>query len=74
MTRLPTIAFTDKVGLFGSGIIMMIPKDGARVSMDKTVEVINSDAFKENYMYSGRFRIGQHQLANARVPHKDVKR
>ena len=74
MTRLPTIAFTDNVGLFGSGIIMMVPKDGACVSMDKTVEVINSDAFKENYMYSGRFRIGQHQLANARVPHKDVKR
>lgn len=74
MTRLPTIAFTDKAGLFGSGIIMMVPKDGARVSMEKTADVINSDAFKENYTYSGRFRIGQHQLENARVPRKDVGR
>ena len=49
---------------------MMIPKPGIRVSMEKTIQYLNSIEFMENYMYSGRFRIGHNQLLNSRIMKK----
>lgn len=73
ITRQPIVAFTDKVSYFGGGLLMMIPKPGIRVSMEKTVQYLNSTEFIENYMYSGRFRIGHNQLVNSRIMKKNVK-
>ena len=70
ITRQPTVAFTDKVSYFGGGLLMMIPKTGIRVSMEKTIQYLNSKEFMENYTYSGRFRIGHNQLVNSRIMKK----
>lgn len=73
ITRQPIVAFTDKVSYFGGGLLMMIPKPGIRVSMEKTIQYLNSIEFMENYMYSGRFRIGHNQLVNSRIMKKNIK-
>jgi len=73
ITRQPIVAFTDKVSYFGGGLLMMIPKPGIRVSMEKTIQYLNSKEFMENYIYSGRFRIGHNQLVNSRIMKKNVK-
>jgi adenine-specific DNA-methyltransferase len=73
ITRQPIVAFTDKVSYFGGGLLMMIPKPGIRVSMEKTIQYLNSKEFMENYTYSGRFRIGHNQLVNSRIMKKNIK-
>jgi adenine-specific DNA-methyltransferase len=73
ITRKPIVAFTDKVSYFGGGLLMMIPKPGIRVNMEKTIQYLNSPEFIENYTYSGRFRIGHNQLVNSRAMKKCVK-
>ena len=37
------------------------------VDLKKIVEYLNSDTFKENYTFSGRFKIGHRQLCNASI-------
>ncbi len=63
LTRKEEIAFEGKVGYFGGNLIMMIPKEGKDLS--KVVNYLNSEEFKKNYMYAGRFKIGHRQIANA---------
>ena len=63
MTRSSEIAFVDKVQYFGGGHLIMIPKQN--IDLKKMVNYINSDTFKNNYMYSGRFKIGHKQLNNS---------
>jgi hypothetical protein len=66
LTREKEVAFTDKVQFFGGGLIMMVPKK--RMSSEEMLKVVrhlNSDDFKSNYTYSGRFKIGHRQLSNA---------
>ena len=41
----------------------MIPKKN--INVENIVEFLNSDSFKSNYMYSGRFKIGHKQLCNS---------
>lgn len=62
MSRSKEICFKDKVKLFSGNLIIMIPKK--KINLDKVVDFINSDKFKKNYMYSGRFKIGHKQLCN----------
>lgn len=62
VTRSTEVAFVDKVNFFGGGLICMIPKE--EINLDKILNYLNSDQFKENYMYSGRFKIGHRQLCN----------
>jgi len=64
MTRETTIAFIGKVDYFG-GLIMMRPTKDC--DLQKVIDHLNSEVFKSNYMYSGRFKIGQRQLSNSRV-------
>jgi adenine-specific DNA-methyltransferase len=66
ITRSPTICFTGKVQLFGGGLIALIPKSDA-IDLEKICMAMNRPEFKQNYMYSGRFKIGHKQLANAAV-------
>ncbi len=62
LSRSKEICFIDKVQYFGGSLIMMIPKKS--IDLKKICEYMNSDKFKENYMYSGRFKIGHKQLCN----------
>ena len=64
VTRNINIAFIGEVDYFG-GFIMMRPiKD---CNLQKVVDYLNSESFKSNYMYSGRFKIGHRQLANSYI-------
>ena len=68
ITRQKEICFLDKVQYFGGGLIILIPKRTLPVPLSRIVEYINSDIYKENYMYSGRFKIGHNQIKNSVFP------
>lgn len=63
MTRKHDVAFVDTVKYFGGGLIILIPHKN--IDLCKFVGYLNSDKFKSNYMYSGRFKIGHKQLCNS---------
>ena len=64
LTRKPEVSFKGNVNYFGGGFLMLIPKDEFNFNLDKIVEYINSDVFKKNFIFSGRFKIGHRQISN----------
>ena len=66
LTRNEKVAFVGKVQLFGGGLIVMIPKrELSKNVLEKIVQTINSSDFRQNYIYSGRFKMGHKHLCNA---------
>jgi adenine-specific DNA-methyltransferase len=63
LTRNTIVAFKGTVTYFGGKLLCLIPR--TEIDLDNIVTYLNSDMFKNNYMYAGRFKIGQRQLANA---------
>ena len=51
---------------FGGGLIMLKPKK--KCNLNNIVSYINSDTFKENFIFSGRFKIGHRQISNSYIP------
>lgn len=66
LTRKPNVAFLGKVGYFGGGLLMLKPKKNC--DLNKLVIYLNSNKFKENFIFSGRFKIGHRQLCNSHIP------
>lgn len=66
LTRKSNVAFLGKVQYFGGGLIMLKPKKNC--DLTKVVSYINSNKFKENFMFSGRFKIGHRQISNSFIP------
>jgi len=69
LTRDTEVAFVDKVTYFGGGLIALIPKINAprKLDLNKVVRFINSIQFRENYIYSNRFKIGHRQICNSTI-------
>jgi adenine-specific DNA-methyltransferase len=65
LTRKKLVAFGGNVGYFGGGLLLLIPKK--ECNLENIVNYFNSDQFKQNYMFSGRFKIGQSQLCNSYI-------
>lgn len=63
LTRDETVAFGGTVGYFGGKLLCIVPH--VEVDLDEIVRFFNSQEFRKNYMYAGRFKIGHRQLANA---------
>lgn len=63
ITRKQVVAFIGKVQYFGGTLIMLIPK--VKCDLQKMVDYLNSQKFKKNFLFSGRFKIGHRQLANS---------
>ena len=63
LTRKKEVAFLGKVGYFGGGLLMLLPKKDC--DLRKVVLFLNSNSFQNNFIYSGRFKIGQRQLVNS---------
>lgn len=63
LTRLINVAFIGNVQYFGGSLLMMIPKKN--INLENIIKYLNSDKFKNNYMYSGRFKLGHKQLSNS---------
>lgn len=66
LTRQKNIAFKGKVNYFGGGLIIIIPKK--KINLDNIISYLNSDDFKSNFMFSGRFKIGHRQISNSYIP------
>lgn len=62
LTRNAVVAFRGVVGFFGGGLLCMIPREGVAVDLDVVIAHLNSEECKKNYMYAGRFKMGQRQL------------
>lgn len=80
ITRSNVIAFRGKVQLFGGNLLLLVPdttkvhEDHIDALLDDMVEQLNGDEFRQNYNYTGRFKIGQRQLENSvvRIEHADT--
>ena len=72
LTRQQKVSFAGKVNYFGGGLIMLLPKKtlSLRCNLSKVVAYLNSDEFKNNFMFSGRFKIGHRQISNSYIPLK----
>ena len=66
LTRQDKIAFKGRVKYFGGSLIILIPKE--KINLDKITSYLNSENFKSNFMYSGRFKIGHRQISNSYIP------
>jgi adenine-specific DNA-methyltransferase len=66
LTRKSDVSFLGKVSYFGGGLIMLKPKK--MCDLNKIVAYINSNTFKANFMFSGRFKIGHRQICNSYIP------
>lgn len=65
LTRNEKIAFKGEITFFGGQLIMLRPKKNLNLNLDKIVEYLNSDEYKQNFVFCGRFKIGQRQLLNS---------
>ncbi len=63
LTRKTTVSFIGKVNYFGGNLLMLIPKK--ECDLNKVVDFINSNSFKNNFTFSGRFKIGHRQISNS---------
>jgi adenine-specific DNA-methyltransferase len=77
LTRVKNISFVDKVRYFGGSLIMLLPKKAcpaqkncasSECNLNNIVKYLNSDAFKDNFIFSGRFKIGHRQISNFYIP------
>ena len=68
LTRKSNVSFLSKVNYFGGGLIMLKPKK--KCNLNNIVTYINSNTFKNNFMFSGRFKIGHRQISNSYIPSK----
>jgi len=68
LTRKTNIAFVGKVNYFGGGLIMLKPKKAC--NLNNIVSYLNSNIFKDNFMFSGRFKIGHRQISNSYIPNE----
>jgi adenine-specific DNA-methyltransferase len=66
LTRKENISFLGKVNYFGGGLIMLKPKKVC--NLERIISYLNSDTFKTNFMFSGRFKIGHRQISNSYIP------
>ena len=45
-------------------------KPNKKCNLNNIVSYINSDNFKDKFMFSGRFKIGHRQLYNSYIPNE----
>jgi adenine-specific DNA-methyltransferase len=66
MTRKNDVAFIGKVQYFGGGLLCLCPKNDG-LDLEPIVKLLNSSSVKQDYIYSGRFKIGQKQVRFVRI-------
>lgn len=66
LTRKHNVSFVGEVNYFGGGLIMLKPKK--KCDLNNIVSYINSNTFKDNFIFSGRFKIGHRQISNSYIP------
>jgi adenine-specific DNA-methyltransferase len=71
MTRSDRVAFVGQVEYFGGSLLMLLPR--RKMNLNGIVEFMNTETFRSNFLYSGRFKIGQGQLCKSSLPDRLVK-
>jgi adenine-specific DNA-methyltransferase len=66
LTRKTNIAFLGKVSYFGGGLLMLKPKKNC--NLQTIISYLNSNTFKDNFIFSGRFKIGHRQISHSYIP------
>jgi adenine-specific DNA-methyltransferase len=66
LTRKINVSFLGKVNYFGGGLIILIPKKDC--NLNNIIKYLNSELFRRNFLYSGRFKIGHRQISNSYIP------
>jgi len=66
LTRKTNVSFLGKINYFGGGLIMLKPKKICNLT--NIVSYINSNKFKDNFTFSGRFKIVHRQISNSYIP------
>ena len=66
LTRKKNISFVGVVNYFGGNLLMLKPK--RELDLTKFILYLNSSRFKNNFMFSGRFKIEHRQLCNSFIP------
>ena len=66
MTRKSNVSFLGNITYFGGSLLMLTPKK--KCDLTGINSYINSDTFKTNFMFSGRFKIGHRTLSNSFIP------
>lgn len=66
LTRKSDVSFLGEINYFGGSLIMLKPKKICNLS--SIVSYLNSKNFKENFIFSGRFKIGHRQISNSYIP------
>jgi adenine-specific DNA-methyltransferase len=66
LTRKQNVSFVGEVNYFGGGLIMLKPKK--KCDLTNIVSYLNSNTFKDNFIFSSRFKIGHRQISNSYIP------
>lgn len=64
MSRSEEVAFEGTVDYFGPGLFMLLPKNN-NIDLNNAIKYFNSKKFKQDFIYSGRFKIGNKQLCKS---------
>lgn len=67
LTRKEIVAFQSTVQYFGGNLILLVPKNDT-IILANIVAYLNSDEFKKNFIFSGRFKIGHRQVTYTYLP------
>jgi adenine-specific DNA-methyltransferase len=65
LTRQTEVAFVSTVRELGGGLLLLLPKRDCDLAT--VVAYLNSQAFREQFTFAGRFKIGQRQAVNCSV-------
>jgi adenine-specific DNA-methyltransferase len=69
ITRKKEVAFLGTVQFFGGSLLCLVPRVPITDEMlRETTRYINSQTFQKDYLYAGRFKIGQRQISSALIP------
>jgi len=68
LTRNSIVSFISKVNYFGGGLLLLLPKK--ECNLNNIISYINSDIFKNNFIFSGRFKLGHRQISNSYIPNE----
>lgn len=70
LTRQKNVAFKGTINYFSGNLLILIPKE--KINLNKIINYLNSNIFKNNFMFSGRFKIGHRQISNSYIDISDL--
>lgn len=65
LTRKKQIAFIGTVNYFSGNLLLLLPKK--EIDLQRIINYLNSENFKQNFIFSGRFKIGHRQLCKSNL-------